>query len=470
MNLEQFLTILKFRYKLIFKVFAGFVILVTIFSLVWPNTYTGIATVVIDAKAPDAVTGMLTQGMIMPSYLATQVDVISSERVARGVVKKLGLEKDPELVSDWKDDTNNGADGSFESYYAFKLGKKLKVEPSRESNVIEIRFKAKTAKTAAAVANAFAEVYLDTNLELMNEPATRYSNWFTNQVKQIRGKMAKEQESFTLYQKDKGIVSMDEKFDVEAAHMSDLSAQLTVLLAQLADARTREREATSGKLETIPEVLNNLEIQNLRTAIASADGKVLSASNTLGPNHPQVREQKAELEALKLQLKSEMGNVADSLRTNTIVAQQKVDRMQQQVEAQRARMLDLKNQRDEAANLQTDLVATQLDYNTIRQRLTQSNLQSQSPQTDVSILTPAYEPIEPSFPKLGLNILASIFLGLILGVSAAIFKENREKLIRSAEDVSEHGFTLLGVLVEKREVAFRKYWWQFWLNKKKLSF
>jgi len=470
MTLEQFLIVLKYRRKLIFKVFASFVILVTVVSLVWPNVYTGIATVVIDAKAPDAVTGMLTQGMIMPSYLATQVDIISSERVARGVVRKLGLDKDPELVNDWKLDTNDGATGSFESYYAYRLGKKLKVEPSRESNVIEIRFKANNAKSAAAIANAFAEVYLETNLELMNEPATRYSNWFTNQVKQIRGKMAKEQESFTVYQKDKGIVSMDEKFDVEAAHMADLSAQLTVLMAQLSDARTREREADAGNLETIPEVVNNLEVQNLRNAIAAADGKILSASNTLGPNHPQVKEQKAELEALKLQLKSEMKNVADSLKTNTQVAQQKVDRMREQVEVQRARMLDLKNQRDEAANLQTDLTATQLDYNTIRQRLTQSNLQSQSPQTDVSILTPAYEPIEPSFPKVFLNIAASIFLGIILGISVAIFKENRERPIRSAENLSEMGFTLLGVLVEKRELFFRQHWWQFWRRKKQLSF
>jgi len=465
MNLQQFISILLARKKLILKVFASVVFTVTLISLIWPKSYTAISTVVVDVKAPDPVTGTLVQGMIMPSFLATQVDIITSERVARRVIQMVKLNTDEEAVQDWKDATQgdywwNSSGGSFESYYVEKIGKKLKAEPSRESNVIEIRFTAKTPKRAAEIANAYVQAYLETNLELMIEPAKKYTSWFTEQSNQIQAKMAKEQEKYFQFQKEKGIVSMDEKYDVEVAHLADLSAQLSQLMAARAEAKSRQHEAANGDLETIPEVLNSLDLQALRTTIATAEGKLLLASNTLGANHPQVKEQKAELEKLKSQLHDEMSNVASSLKTNSQVTDQKVEEIRAQLNAQKKRVLDLKNQRDEANDMQATLAATQLDYNNVRQRLTQSSLQSQSPDTNVSVLTTASEPIEPSKPKILINILASILLGGLLGVAAALFKEKSEHPIRSEIDLAQLGFPVLAVLTIAKPSSYPR--WQFW--------
>jgi chain length determinant protein EpsF len=468
MDFQQLILILYARKRLILKVFAIVVFTVTVVSLIWPKTYTGISTVVVDVKAPDPVTGMLVQGMVMPSFLATQVDIITSERVSRRVVKMIHLDKNPEAVQSWKEATQgdywwNSSGGDFDTYYATKLNKKLKAEPSRESNVIEIRFKADDPKRAAEIANAYVQAYLDTNLELMIEPAKKYTSWFTEQSNEIRDKMAKEQEAYYQFQKDKGIVSMDEKYDVEAAHLADLSAQMTQLLAQQAEAKTRQHEASTSGLEKIPEVLNSLDLQSMRTTIANAEGKLLLASNTLGANHPQVKEQEAELNTLKAQLQTAMNNVADSLKTNTQVSDQKVDEIRVQLNAQRKRMLDLKNQRDEANDLQATLAATQLDYNNIRQRLTQSSLQSQSPESNVTVLTTASAPIDPSMPKILLNILASILLGGALGCGAAVLKEKAERPIRSEADLAELGFPVLVVLTKGRKSPPR---WQFWRSLK----
>ncbi len=52
------------------------------------------------------------QTVYMPSYLATQIDIISSDRVARRVVRLLGLEKVPGMVDKWKEDSEGV--GTFE--------------------------------------------------------------------------------------------------------------------------------------------------------------------------------------------------------------------------------------------------------------------------------------------------------------------------------------------------------------------
>jgi len=161
-----------------------------------------------------------------------------------------------------------------------------------------------------------------------------------------------------------------------------------------------------------------------------------------------------------------MANVATSLSTNTQVSVQKEAEIRSALEAQKKRVLDLKKQRDEVSEMQTELASTQLDYNNIRQRLSQSSLQSQSQQTSVTVLTPAYEPDpdKPSFPKLWLNLILSVILGSMLGIGVAILKELKDPIIRSEVELGGLGIPVLGVLTAERSSSPPR--WKFWHRKK----
>jgi len=463
MNLQQFIYILLARKRIFQIVFAVVVGTTTLLSLILPKQYTGAVTLVVDSKTPDPINGGSSQ--VTPGYMATQVDIITSERVGRRVVRMLGFEKVPELVEAWKRDADGK--GSVEGYYAAKLGKKLEVKPSKESNVIEIGFLAENPKTAAAVANAFAQAYLETSVEIQTEPAKQYADYFGARIKEIQAKMEKEQAALSSYQKEKGIVSVDERLDSENSRLNELSTQLILSGAQKSEARSRQHQAT-GSLESNPDVMNNPNIQNLRATVTAAEGKLQQTSNELGQNHPQIKQQQAELESLKARLTTEMANVAASLRTNTLASTQKEAEIRAALEAQKKRVLELKNQRDEVSVMQAELASTQLDYNNLRQRLSQSSLQSQNQQSSVTILTPAFEPEVASKPRVMLNIVLSIVLGSMLGVGAAMLMEILDRRIRSDEDLAEIGIPLLGVLtVDRSSFSFPR--WQFWRHLMKSS-
>lgn len=460
MTFQQILSILSARKRVIRNVFFLIVITVTVLSLVLPKAYTAETTVVIDFKNPDPVNAGMVQTVYMPGFLATQVDIITSDRVARRVVKMLGFDKVPELVKSWKDESDGM--GTFEGYYAAKLQKKLDVKPSKESNVISIDFTAGDPKTAAAVANAFAQAYLETNVELTIEPARQYTEWFNQRAKAVHEKLEQQQAQLSAMEKEKGVTELDERLDSENARLNDLSAQLTILQTQRSEAQSRQREAR-GNLDSNPDVINNPVIQQLRTSVTAAEGKLREASNTLGQNHPQIKEQKAELEELRARLNTEMANVASSLSANTQVSMQKEAEIRASLEAQRKRVLDLKKQRDEVTVLQKDMDVTAQDYANISQRLSQTSLESQTRQTNVAILTPAFEPDEASRPKVAINIIVSIFLGLMLGVGTAIMMELMDRRIRSTTDLSGIGIPVLGGLSLQRAKRSR---WRFWASPK----
>src|SRR5205814_5666543 len=101
MSLHQFLTVLRARFKIIVLILLATVATVVAASLVLPKKYTATAAVVVDVKSPDPITGTMLHAMVMPGYMATQRDVISSDRVAQKVVKLLKLDEVPGTKEQW---------------------------------------------------------------------------------------------------------------------------------------------------------------------------------------------------------------------------------------------------------------------------------------------------------------------------------------------------------------------------------
>jgi succinoglycan biosynthesis transport protein ExoP len=293
-------------------------------------------------------------------------------------------------------------------------------------------------------------------VELMVEPAKLYTDWFTERTKQVHDKLEQQQAQLSAMQKEKGVVALDDRLDSETARLNDLSAQLTLQQAQRSEARSRQH-AASVNPDTDPDVLNNPVVESLRTTISAAEGKLKEASNELGQNHPQIKQQKAELEELKAKLRAEMADVASSLDANTMVNTQKENELRAALEAQKKRVLDLKKQHDEINVLAKDVDVTQADYNNISQRLSQTTLESQTHQTNVAVLTPAYQPEEPSKPKILLNIIASIFLGGMLGVGVALLMELLDRRVRSEQDLADMGVPVLGSLATERFAKKRRW-------------
>ncbi|MBE2244629.1 MAG: chain length determinant protein EpsF, partial [Burkholderiaceae bacterium] len=146
MTFGQVLSILRARWKIALLMFVLTVGVTLAVSLLLPKQYTATASVVLDVK-PDPVTAMMYAGMVSPAFMATQADIIQSDRVAYRVVRNLKLADSPQVRQQWLDET--GGDGSIEVWLADTFSKKLSVQPSRDSNVINVAYSAPDPRFAA---------------------------------------------------------------------------------------------------------------------------------------------------------------------------------------------------------------------------------------------------------------------------------------------------------------------------------
>lgn len=445
MTFQQFLLILRARARVILLTLLVTVATTVVVSLVIPKQYTATASILVDAKALDPLTGAMLPSQLLPGYMATQVDIIGSPRVGQRVVRALKLEQGGDIQKDWQDDT--GGKVPFDVWLSERLARKLDVKPSRESSVIAVSYSAADPRFAALMANAYAQSYIDTSLDLKVEPARQSASWFAERSKALRENLEKAQAQLSAYQQKHGIVAADERLDNETARLNELSAQLSNAQAQTADSQSRQRSASGGSVETMQEVIQNPLIQQLRADIARQEAKLKELSSQLGKNHPQFQRSEAELKALQDKMEAESRRVAEGLGSTNRVNRQRESELRAAIEAQKTKVLETRKRRDEFDVLAKDVEAAQKAYDVVAQRLTHTSLESQSSQTNIVVLTQATEPVAPSRPKVFLNTLIAIFLGTLLGVGGALLLELLDQRVRSAEDLTQMlGLPVLGVI------------------------
>lgn len=430
MSLHQFFSILLARRRL-----AGLILLATLaLAVVWivlrPTYYTARAPVLVDVRT-DPTGASAIQGMVAPSFMATQIDIVRSDRVAQRVVEMLRIDKEPAEMERWRDATDGK--GSPQAWFARELQEGLDVKPARESNIINISYKATSAADAAKVANAFAQAYLDTSLELKTDPARGYAAWFEDQVRAARQNLANAQARLSAFQERTGIVSADERVDHETARLNELSSQLTVVQAQTTESQGKR---SAGGRDTVAEVMQSPLINTLRADIAKLEGKVQEGAAYLGTKHPQMQRMQAELGALRSRLASETSRITTSVDTSYQVGKSRERELLAALAAQKARVIALNKNRGELSLLQRDVDSAQKAFETVSASASQSRLQSLTNQTNVMRLAPAVEPTNASGPSKKQALLVAAIAGMLLGVAGALLAELINRRVRSVEDLS----------------------------------
>lgn len=450
MNLQQLLRILRARWLLMLVTLLVVVGATIAVSLLVPPRYTATATVVVDFKGVDPISGGILPMIPISGYLATQVDIIRSHSVARRAVDLLKLAENPNARELYQKETEGK--GNIRDWLADLLLKYLDVQPSRESSVINVSYTGSDPRFAAAVANAIVQGYINTNLEMKVGPARQTNTFFNEQINALKANLERAQSRLSDYQREKGIIATDERLDVENNRLNDLSSQLVAAQAQTYDSLSRQRQVQDfiarGQLpDTLPDVLSNPVIQGLKANLTQLEVKQNDLSNRVGKNHPLFLSAADEIAGVRNKLLQEMKTIASTLGNSASLAQKREDQIRAALSTQRAKVLQMKEVRDEQTVLLREVDSAQRAYDAAMNRMTQTKLESQTTQTNVMVINEAIEPIEPSFPKLILNILLSIILGSMLAVGFALLREMSDRIVRSDVDVADAlGVPVLGVI------------------------
>jgi uncharacterized protein involved in exopolysaccharide biosynthesis len=184
-----------------------------------------------------------------------------------------------------------------------------------------------------------------------------------------------------------------------------------------------------------------------RSELSTAEAKLRELNSRYGDNHPAVVEARAAVTTLKQKLATETHNVTGSVTVNANVGRAREAEIKASLDAQRARVLQLKQVRDEGAVLARDVDNAQRAYDMVFNRYNQTNLESQNRQSNATVISQATPPGEPSSPKVVSNLVMGLAAALGLGLATALLIEQFDKRVRTPVDaMAALGLPVIGIM------------------------
>jgi succinoglycan biosynthesis transport protein ExoP len=173
----------------------------------------------------------------------------------------------------------------------------------------------------------------------------------------------------------------------------------------------------------------------LKSEIVRAEATLGQLATRLGEQHPQVIELKANLDQLRSKLDIEVKRVSNSFALSNTMNQSREAQVKESVEAQRARVLKMKQVRDEAAMLQRDVENAQRTYEGVVSRLNMTVLESQAVLNNVVALEYATAPSIPSSPRVFVNIALGALVGGVLALVLVLVVERADRRLRTTSEI-----------------------------------
>ena len=433
MSINQIIAILMAKKNIVISIFLVTLLSALLVAFLIPKKYTASTAILLNYKGVDAVTGLALPAQLMPGYVATQIDIIKSRRVASEVIEKLGIADRAEFKDNFKGD----GDDSYSSYKSWLIEQvlaSLDVIPSKESSVIVLSYKSPDPEFSALAVNTFANAYVDTSLQLKSDPAIRASRFFSTQVKSLHDRLEEAQTKLSAYKHEHGITSTEETLDIESSKLRDLSQQYSSAQSLAYEAQSRSRDAVKS-IEDSPDVGMSPVINNLKVTLATAEAKLADLSEKYSPNHPDFKAISAEVEKLKAQLSVETHRVVKSVNSSSVINTQRMSQLKDQLEQQKSKVLAVNNARAQLNLLERDVQSAQNALDAVNNRFSQTTIEGQANQSDISILEAATVPYQPSSPRKILVLLMATIMGLILGGSVALILELLDRRVRTKEDI-----------------------------------
>ncbi|NJC41278.1 capsular exopolysaccharide synthesis family protein [Brevundimonas alba] len=452
---------------LILGCFLGALAIGAALTLLMTPIYTATATLQIDREAARVVTSedvTPRENMAMgEEFFQTQYGLLRSRSLAERVVESLGLaSSDQALASIGAEPParSGTAAAQAERRRAVALGviqEGLGVTPVRGSRLVAISFDNPDPVVAARIANAFAENFIQSNLDRKYESSAYAREFLEERIAQTKGRLEEAERQLVAYAANQQIINVGESDEGDAnsgASQSLASNNLVALNSSLATARAARvaaeekwRSARTSQLMTLPEVLQNPSIQRLTEQRAQLDSEYQQKLSVYQEDYPEMVRLRAQINEVDGQVQSLAANIRSSIQNQYVVAANQERSLQAQVNGLKGDVLDLRDRSIQYNILQRELDTTRTLYESLLQRYKEIAVTGDVTANNISIVDSARPPSAPSKPNMMINLALAALFGLGLGVIAALVLEALDETVATPDDVEKKlGVPVLGVV------------------------
>lgn len=458
---------LRWRY-VIGGVVVGCILLGLVATLLMTPKYTATATVEI-ARESSKVTdfqGVEREGSTLDQeFYQTQYGLLKSRALSERVASQLRLVDDPKFFKLFGYGSEAPAFQVVNGRYPASgraerqriageiLIQNVSVNPTRMSRLVDVAFTSPDPALSARVANAWAESFIQINLERKIQATSYGRNLLEHQLGLQKARLDDSQRQLVAYASAQQIINLPAQGSgstgatVERSIVADDLATLNGVLAQATadriQAEARYEQGRSAGAST--EALRNQAINSLRQRRAELAADYQRLMVQFEPAYPAARAIKSQLDQLDRSIAREESRVTGSIQAEYREAQQRENTLQRRVDQLKASYLDNRRRSIQYNIYQQEVDTNRALYDGLLQRFKEIGIAGGVGINNVSVVDIADVPQHPSSPRLFVNLVISMLVGLGLGALVAFALEQMDEAFADPGEVERRlGLPMLG--------------------------
>ncbi len=483
-DLRDYLHVILKRKWTMITIFTVIVVTVAIKSYTAIPIYQATTRLIIEKENPNvlSIEEVMDIDASGTDYYQTQYKIIESRTVAREVIRRLNLNNSEEFFPKPKDNFLTGIKRTvreiINSYKAlltlFKTEKedaaqekeksenyeegyemnsalvsafigRINVSPIRNSRLVDISFQAKDPVLAKKNVNTLAMVYIAQNMDIKLKAAQHATKWLHGQIGEKRKNVEKAEQALLKYKQEQHIIT-DFTSDVEkitAQKLAELNTRVVDAQSARVEAETRYNQAAAMKgsadmLDSVPEVLNNQLIQQIKSMEAELYKRMAELSKKYGKKHPRMVAVESELRAVRKRKAQEIKRVINSLRNEYKVALAGENSLKKAFAEQKEETFGLNQKAIRYSVLRREAESARHMYDMLFNRFKEATLTEDMKIGNIRVVDRAEVPRSPVKPNKKRNILLAIIVGLAMGTGISFFLEYLDNTIKHAEDIEQY--------------------------------
>ncbi len=412
-------------------------------------------------------------------YFETQYEILKSRYIAEKVVNKLALDSHPVFIEKLEESNTSAFDGiksTVKSLLTFLpqkareplsedeqaqlrkellitlFSENLTISPVPNTQVVKIAYTSESPRLAAEVANAVAEVYIESYLEAKFDMTSKATSWLNDSLAGLRNKLEVSEKKLAEFYQREQLVNLDGVVGLASEELQGLSEQLLQAENRLKQSeiifeQVQNFNGDPTELASMPAVQNHPSIQNVKEAELKAQSNVSELSKVYGPKHLKMISAQAELASVKQTLDNQVASLISGITSEYRQAQSQVNRLRVAVASAKDEYRKLTTLESKRRVLQREVDTNQQLYDSFFTRLQETSEVEGFESANARVLDRATLPVEPFKPKKSLILIATLVMSAGFGVFIALVLDFLNSSIRSVEDVERKlGQRMMGLI------------------------
>ena len=317
----------------------------------------------------------------------------------------------------------------------------LTVEPVRASQLVRISFDAYDPQLAATVANAVAEVFVESDLEARYQMTQKASNWLSERLGGLRQKVEASERALQQYRERERIV------EAKGVAQSGASSQMAQLTTALVEARNRRNEVENrynqirgirgpaSAYESVPAVMNNGMVSSMRGSELETEKRLSELSKRYGKEHPRMVQAEAELRGARENTRRTIETVVASITRDFEVARANEASIEHSLGKSKGEIQEINRKEFQLGVLERDVAANKQLFDMFLGRYKETSAAGDLQSTIARVVDPAIPSASPYKPNKRQVVLIALVVGLFAGVMLALLLDRLDNTVKTSHDV-----------------------------------